>query len=119
MSLEGWVGIGIPDEIAEQAIEWVILLDSEQASLEEEVEFYDWLDEDYIHRWAFEELSEFWARSQLSKAHIALLESDFILSLDEHSSLIHNEQHPPKKYPLYEISAIVFIVIGLAIGIIF
>ena len=118
MSLEEWVGVGIPDEIVEQAISWVTLLDSDDATLEHQVEFYQWLEADSIHQWAFEELSEFWAKSQLSKEHISLLEEDSIASLDELTCVTNNKQ-PISKFPLYEIASLVLIVVGLAIGVVF
>jgi hypothetical protein len=119
VSLEEWVGVGIPDEIVEQAISWVTLLDSDNATLEQQVEFYQWLEADSIHQWAFEELSEFWAKSQLSKKHISLLEEDSIINLNELISSTDNDMQPTLKYPIYEVTSLVLIVIGLVIGVIF
>jgi len=118
VSLEEWVGVGIPDEIVEQAISWVTLLDSDEATLEQQVEFYQWLEADSIHQWAFEELSEFWAKSQLSKEHISLLEEDSITVLHELTSVATNKQ-TISTCPIYEISSLALIVLGLAIGVIF
>ena len=117
MSLEEWVGVGIPDEIVAQAISWVTLLDSDDATLEQQVEFYQWLEADSIHQWAFEELSEFWAKSQLTKEHIALLDEGSITNLNELTSIPNNQ--PTSKYPLYEITSLALIVLGLVIGVIF
>ncbi|MEW6998768.1 FecR/PupR family sigma factor regulator [Colwelliaceae bacterium BS250] len=119
MSLEEWVGVGIPDEIVEQAISWVTILDSDDATLEQQVEFYQWLEEDSIHRWAFEELSEFWAKAQLSKEHIALLEDNSITNINELRTFSANDNLPTAKYPIYEITSLALIVVGLAIGLIF
>jgi ferric-dicitrate binding protein FerR (iron transport regulator) len=118
VSLEEWVGIGIPDEIVEQAISWVTLLDSDDATLEQQVEFYQWLEADSIHQWAFEELSEFWAKSQLTKEHIALLEEDST-NLNELILLTDNESQSTSNYPIYEITSLALIVVGLVIGVIF
>ena len=119
MSLEEWVGVGIPDEIVEQAISWLTLLDSDDATLAQQVEFYQWLEDDSIHRWAFEELSEFWAKSQLSKEHIALLEEDYITNLNELRPSANCDNLPSSTYPIYEITSLALIVVGLVIGVIF
>jgi hypothetical protein len=119
VSLEEWVGIGIPDEIVEQAISWITILDSDETTLDQEVQFYQWLDEDSIHRWAFEELSEFWAKSQLSKEHIALLEEDSSDILNELNIFTNNENPSTLKFPIYEVTSLTLILIGLVIGVIF
>ncbi len=118
MSLEEWVGVGIPDEIVEQAISWVTLLDSDDATLQQQVEFYQWLEADSIHQWAFEELSGFWAKSQLSKEHISQLEGDSIVNLNE-LNCDSNKNNQSSTFPIYEISSLALIIIGLTIGVIF
>jgi ferric-dicitrate binding protein FerR (iron transport regulator) len=119
VSLEEWVGVGIPDEIVEQAIAWVTLLDSDDATLEQQVEFYRWLETDSIHQWAFEELSEFWAKSQLSKEHIALLDEDSITNLNELTSVTNQNDRPISTYPIYEITSLALVVVGVVIGVVF
>lgn len=119
MSLEEWVGIGIPDEIVEQAISWITILDSDDTTLEQEIEFYQWLEKDSIHRWAFEELSEFWAKSQLSKEHIALLEAESLDTLNELKLITNNDNPSSLKFPIYEIASLTLILIGLVIGVVF
>lgn len=119
MSLEEWVGIGIPDEVVEQALSWVTLLDSDNATLAQQVEFYQWLEADSIHQWAFEELSAFWAKSQLSKEHIAMLDEDSVINLETLTSLQNNHKQAPLKFPFYEITTVVLICIGLVVGVVF
>ncbi|MFT5813175.1 MAG: hypothetical protein ACI9VT_000915 [Psychroserpens sp.] len=119
MSLEEWVGVGIPDEIVEQAISWVTLLDSDDATLEQQVEFYQWLEADSIHQWAFEELSEFWAKSQMTKEHIALLDDSSVTNLNKLISSTNNDNLPISKYPTYEVMSLALIAVGLIIGVIF
>lgn len=119
MSLEEWVGVGIPDEIVEQAISWVTLLDSDNSTLEQQVEFYEWLEEDNIHQWAFEELSAFWAKSQLSKEHIDILDKNSHGNINTISLMQNTTPQPEPKFPLYEISAVILICIGLVIGIVY
>ncbi len=62
MSIDDWVGVGIPEETLEEATVWISRLDSEQLSAEQQRTFSRWLDADLMHRWAFEELSELWAK---------------------------------------------------------
>lgn len=62
MSLDGWIGLGIPEEVAEQALQWVARLDSDQVSQEDRTGFMQWLDVSPTNRWAYTELSESWAK---------------------------------------------------------
>lgn len=63
MQLDEWLGIGIPDEVMEQASAWLARLDADHVSLDERQRLSVWLDEDPLHRWAFEELSLLYARA--------------------------------------------------------
>ncbi|AWL10764.1 hypothetical protein HMF8227_00256 [Saliniradius amylolyticus] len=65
MSIDEWVGYGIPEEIIEQAISWLTRLDSGEMSDDEKALFMSWLDDDPTHRWAFEEMSTVWARTSI------------------------------------------------------
>lgn len=59
--LDDWLAMGIPEPIVNDAVEWIVKLDGEpDAALQ--TEFMQWLDQDLLHRWAFEELSALWAR---------------------------------------------------------
>ena len=61
-SYSDWIGRNVPDVIMEDAAAWMALLDSPDCSAADRVSFARWLSEDPMHRWAFEELSEVWAR---------------------------------------------------------
>jgi transmembrane sensor len=61
-SLDEWLGIGLPDEVVSEAIDWIVKLDSETMSDEERRAFFVWLDEKPEHQWAYEELSEVWSK---------------------------------------------------------
>lgn len=62
MQLDEWLCIGIPDDVMEQASAWLARLDADHVSLGERRQLAVWLDEDPLHRWAFEELSQLYAR---------------------------------------------------------
>ncbi|WP_346838409.1 DUF4880 domain-containing protein [Microbulbifer sp. SAOS-129_SWC] len=62
MQLDEWLCIGIPDDVMEQASAWLARLDADHVSLDERQQLSVWLDEDPLHRWAFEELSQLNAR---------------------------------------------------------
>lgn len=62
MQLDEWLCIGIPDDIMEQASAWLARLDADHVSLAERRQLAVWLDEDPLHRWAFDELSQLNAR---------------------------------------------------------
>ncbi|WGL15547.1 FecR/PupR family sigma factor regulator [Microbulbifer bruguierae] len=63
MQLDEWLCIGIPDEVMDQASAWLARLDADHVSLDERQRLSVWLDEDPLHRWAFEELSQLYART--------------------------------------------------------
>ena len=61
-SLGDWIPEEIPEAIMEDAARWMALLDSGRCNEADRLSFARWLDEDSQHRWAFQELSEVWAR---------------------------------------------------------
>ncbi len=62
MDLEDWTGRNIPEAVMDDAAAWLALLDAERCHDADRLAFARWLGEDPCHRWAFEELSEVWAR---------------------------------------------------------
>ena len=60
--LRDWVGQDIPEVMLDDAAAWMAALDSERCTSADRIAFARWLAEDSRHRWAFEELSEVWAR---------------------------------------------------------
>ena len=63
MQLDEWLCIGIPEEVLDQASAWLARLDADHVSLAERQLLSRWLDEDPTHRWAFDELSQLFART--------------------------------------------------------
>ncbi len=61
-SLDSWISENIPDVVLDDASTWLVRLDSDDCSPSDRLAFARWLAEDPTHRWAFQELSEVWAR---------------------------------------------------------
>ena len=106
MSLEEWMAIGIPDDIADEAMEWIAILDSDVCSLRQQQDFQHWLDIDPIHLWAFEELSEFWAKTSFAENEMNGLTASLIESNDA-------QQPSSKRYNNAAHFAIASMIIGL------
>jgi len=79
--LPDWLGENVPDVVMEDAASWMALLDSERSTEADRIGFARWLDEDPAHRWAFEELSEVWARLRTLSDVEPLLEQDKVVRL--------------------------------------
>jgi len=121
MSLDEWLGRGIPDAVMDAAIDWIVALDESEPDLQLQQRFATWLDADPLHRWAFEELSRAWSRTRALRAV-----SDRI----ERSQLIlfpaPPEAAPPPLGPSAEETALVderlywlslaFLIAGLVLG---
>ena len=117
MSLDEWVGHGIPDEVVDSAIAWIAKLDSQDVTEQQRQEFYDWLDDDPMHRWAFEELSEIWARTSVLKDQEHLVEKSRILHFPAPTNKDQNRsRHLLNPLPYL---AIVLIAFGLIVPSIF
>ena len=61
-TLQDWLPRDIPAAVTEDAAGWMARLDAECCTEADRLAFARWLDEDPQHRWAFQELSEVWAR---------------------------------------------------------
>lgn len=62
--VDGWLGQNVPESVMQDAAEWMVLLDSSECTAADRMAFAQWLGEDPLHKWGFEELSEVWARLQ-------------------------------------------------------
>lgn len=62
--VDGWLGQNVPESVMRDAAEWMVLLDSAECTATDRMAFAQWLAEDPVHKWGFEELSEVWARVQ-------------------------------------------------------
>ena len=64
-SMTDWFSNNVSDVVMDDAASWMAILDSERCNMSDRVAFAQWLDEDPSHRWAFEELSEVWAKLRI------------------------------------------------------
>ncbi|WP_168171430.1 FecR/PupR family sigma factor regulator [Lacimicrobium sp. SS2-24] len=107
MSIDEWVGYGIPEEIIDEAIVWLTKLDSGEMSDQQKTEFAHWLDDDPNHRWAFEEVSTVWARSSIRH--------DTSVSKSKASGLT-NHKNGSRYYASLSYIAIALVILGLVVN---
>ncbi|MBC3765578.1 FecR/PupR family sigma factor regulator [Neptunicella marina] len=67
MNVDEWVGYGLPEHTMDQAVAWLVKLESGEMEESEYRQFSQWLDSQPEHRWAFEELSAVWAKTSTLK----------------------------------------------------
>ena len=79
-SLTDWISGNIPDVVMDDAAAWMAVLDSERCNEADRLSFARWLDEAPSHRWAFEELSEVWARLHILSDVEPLLAQDKVVA---------------------------------------
>lgn len=110
MSLEEWLAIGVPDKVADEAMQWIAKLDSGELDHHEQEAFQAWLSADLTHLWAFEELSEFWAKTNFFETQ----PGEHPLALDLATRTLPAPQQPEQsRYGQYSSWAIAFIAVGL------
>lgn len=114
--LPSWLGENIPDVVMEDAASWMALLDSERSTEADRIGFARWLDEDPTHRWAFEELSEVWARLRTLSDIEPLLEQDKVVRLPSATPSIPHAGSSPTPVPQRDWSAAAAIAI-VALGV--
>ncbi len=61
-SITDWISESVPEAVMDNAAAWVARLDSERCNAADLRDFARWLGEEPQHRWAFQDLSEVWAR---------------------------------------------------------
>lgn len=111
MTIDEWVGEGIPDEVSEQAARWIAILDSDDIDPLEWKRFSEWLEKDPINRWAFEELSEVWARLETLGDSRHLLEESQVLDFPTAPKI--SEKSDSTSIQWQSVLAIILISIGL------
>jgi transmembrane sensor len=80
-SMTDWFSNNVSDVVMDDAASWMAILDSERCNMSDRVAFAQWLDEDPSHRWAFEELSEVWAKLRILNELEPLLEQPNVVRL--------------------------------------
>ncbi|MFC6441369.1 DUF4880 domain-containing protein [Bowmanella sp. JS7-9] len=71
MSIEEWTGYGLPEEITDAAIAWLVKLESGEMDEAQHQQFKSWLDAQPEHRWAFEDVSTVWAKSSVVRTSLS------------------------------------------------
>jgi ferric-dicitrate binding protein FerR (iron transport regulator) len=79
MVIDEWICAGLPDDVVDSATAWVARLDNPPIPADELVQFFDWLDGDPQHRWAYEEISQAWGRTQSLQAMSSELQRSEVL----------------------------------------
>jgi transmembrane sensor len=117
-SYSDWIGRNVPDVIMEDAAAWMALLDSPDCSAADRVSFARWLSEDPMHRWAFEELSEVWARLRsLTDMHELADQPDVIRfpenGIEERIFPESREVCAASKFEWSTVAAVLVLVVGI------
>jgi len=117
MSLDEWLGIGLPDDIVEEAIVWVAKLDGGEINVEEKQAFFAWLDSAPEHQWAYEEISEAWSKLRgLQAVKESLIRSE-VLHLPARSPIAVGEPNHTG-YSLLSWVSICLMIVGMFAGVI-
>lgn len=114
-SYSDWIGRNVPDVIMEDAAAWMALLDSPDCSAADRVSFARWLSEDPMHRWAFEELSEVWARLRSLTDMQELADQPDVIRFPESriEERIFPESRAASKFEWSTVAAVLVLVVGI------
>lgn len=117
---DDWIGQNIPDEIMEQAAQWMALLDSNQVTEADRSAFAAWLGEDALHQGAFEELSEVWARLRMLSDIPAMVEHPNVIPFPVSAQVdAFEEALPPKRSEWTTLAASLLVVVGVMLHVSF
>ena len=118
MSLDEWLGIGIPDDIVDDAIAWVAKLDGDTIDPDEKRAFFDWLDAAPEHQWAYEEISEAWSKLKgLQAVKDSLVRSE-VIYLEPAVQVAQVSSSVSKAYAVMSWASIVLMLTGLLAGVV-
>lgn len=80
MSMEEWTGYEVSESALEQAAQWIAMLDSNNLTDTDRLNFYSWLQQHPSHQSAFLELSELWAKSACINTMSELVERSSVIA---------------------------------------
>lgn len=122
-SFDDWIGRNVPDVVMDDAAAWMALLDSPDCTPGDRMAFARWLSEDPMHRWAFEELSEVWARLHSLTEINDLADQPGIIRFPER--LPATESHPESqgggkssKFEWSTIAAVLVLIAGIVLHVV-
>jgi transmembrane sensor len=113
--IDDWIGHNIPEAVLNDAASWMALLDAERCNDADRLAFARWLDEDTSHRWAFEELSEVWARLHTLADVRPLLDDARVTRLPSRPTEAVAMPAPPVRSDWTALVASLLVVLGAAI----
>ena len=117
MSLDEWLGIGLADEIVDEAIAWVAMLDGDTLGDDEKRSFFAWLDAAPEHQWAYEEISEAWSKLKgLQAVKESLMRSE-VVYLTAPPSVADSASPTADTYSRLSWLALVLMLVGVIAGI--
>lgn len=118
MSLDEWLGIGLPEEIVEDAIVWVAKLDGDTVANKEKQAFFLWLDAAPEHQWAYEEISEAWSKLKgLQAVKDALIRSE-VVYINTPVEIDDQSKTAASTYSVLSWLSIVLMLVGVSVGIV-
>lgn len=117
MSLDGWIGVGISDEVIEQAHSWIARLDSNLITDGERLQFWHWLDESPEHRWAYEELSESWAKLSMLKDAEHQVDRSRVVAFPAKTQTAFVTANVVDRYSGQSVAALLLMVCGLLLSV--
>ncbi|ANO50249.1 FecR family protein [Woeseia oceani] len=116
-NLDGWIGRNIPDVILDDAAAWMARLDSDSCNDADRSMFARWLDADQRHQWAFEELSEVWARLHTLVDVRPLLDEQNVVRLpvNNHGALSAQSRQDEVRSDWTALAASMLVVLGVIV----
>ena len=116
MSLDGWLGIGLRDQVVDEAIEWVIRLDDSDLSEHDRRQFFIWLEQSPEHHWAYEEISEVWSKLHGLREVADAMHRSEVITFPPKPSISQNAASARIKvdpFSAWSWSAMILVVVGM------
>lgn len=60
MSSDKGLGLGLPKDVLDTAVDWLVKADEGLPDPVFQARLQQWLDEDVLHQWAFDEMQALW-----------------------------------------------------------
>lgn len=93
MTIEEWTGARIPENVIDEASNWIAQLDCDEPSAADYADLQTWLLADPQHRQAFQELSVIWAHSSVLKSVADQIEKNQVLPFVRDPSTFNSQEN--------------------------